>query len=168
MPATDLLDLAARVDLSGVEIAPDIVAPTGAREDLLAFRKHAHELKLSITISGSQAAGPDAVARLMPLFDAAEALGARRVRLTLSAILCGDRRPVGGIDGWRRLLEATVPNLETLAHAAGARGLRLAVENHQDATAEDLVWLCEAVGHPAMGITLDCGNPLAVGQEILP
>src|SRR5207237_1970735 len=45
-------------------------------------------------------------------------------------------------------------------------GLALAVENHQDATTEDLIRLYEMSGSsPAFGITLDTGNPLSVGEE---
>src|SRR5262249_60014775 len=50
--------------------------------------------------------------------------------------------------------------------AAEEAGVCLAVENHQDATTEDFLYLAEKVNHhPCFGITLDTGNPLAVGQE---
>jgi sugar phosphate isomerase/epimerase len=44
-------------------------------------------------------------------------------------------------------------------------GVPLALENHQDATAEELVWLCEQSGTEFVGVCLDTGNPLAVLQD---
>ena len=41
--------------------------------------------------------------------------------------------------------------------------MRLAIENHQDATSDDLIALC-AVG-PRIGVNLDVVNPLAVAEE---
>ena len=41
---------------------------------------------------------------------------------------------------------------------------RHAVENHQDGASDDFLWLAEQVQFsPAFGVTLDTGNPLAVG-----
>ncbi len=162
------LDLAARLHLGGVEIAADLIAPEGDTDGLAEFRRQAEARGLALTISGLCLTDPDGTARLMAAIDMADRLGAKVVRLTLSHVLCGDRRPVGGLTGWTKLLDHAARSLTLLAREAGARSLRLAVENHQDATAEDLVWLCEAVANPALGITLDCGNPLAVGQAILP
>ena len=42
--------------------------------------------------------------------------------------------------------------------------MALAIENHQDADSEDLLWLCESVGGEFIGVNLDTGNPLAVGE----
>ncbi len=38
------------------------------------------------------------------------------------------------------------------------------VENHQDLCPQELVWLCEQVGSPMLGATMDCANALAVGE----
>jgi sugar phosphate isomerase/epimerase len=43
----------------------------------------------------------------------------------------------------------------------------LAVENHQDLASEELLWICETIGSPYVGITLDTGNPLATAEEPL-
>jgi len=50
---------------------------------------------------------------------------------------------------------------ETLAVELGDR---LAIENHQDFSSEELVELCEASG-PNVGVCLDTGNALAVGED---
>ena len=93
----------------------------------------------------------------------AATLGATVVRVMLSTMLCGDRRTS------RRL--ACVPwqraaRLNEVLPYAEEMGLCLAVENHQDATSDDLLRLAEMTGHsPAFGVTLDAGNPLAVGED---
>jgi sugar phosphate isomerase/epimerase len=90
--------------------------------------------------------------------------GANVVRATLSHILCGDRRNFAG--GWDAHLAALAERLRELLPFAEELGVCIAVENHQDATNEDLLELAERTGHsPAFGITLDTGNPLAVGQD---
>lgn len=91
-------------------------------------------------------------------------VGAKVVRATLSNILCGDRRKLAG--GWEARLQALATRLQDVLPVAEELGVCLAVENHQDATTDDLLWLAEASGNsPAFGITLDAGNPLAVGEE---
>lgn len=45
--------------------------------------------------------------------------------------------------------------------------MNIAIENHQDAGSDDLLWLCEQVGSERIGVTLDTGNPLAVGEDPL-
>jgi len=91
--------------------------------------------------------------------------GAKIVRVILSYFLCGDRRAFLP----QTFLEARKPHIERLKlaldHAAGL-GLCVAVENHQDVTCEELLMIWEQVGrHPAFGIVMDTGNPLAVGED---
>ena len=90
-------------------------------------------------------------------------LGARVVRATMSGVLCGDRRTLPG--GWPARLEAVARRLREVLPEARGLGLCIALENHQDATADDFLRLAEMVdGHPAYGVCLDTGNPLAVGE----
>ena len=90
--------------------------------------------------------------------------GANVIRVTLSHILCGDRRTLAG--GWSAHFEALVDRLKEVLPVAEDLGVCVAAENHQDATTEDLLALAERTGNcPAFGITLDAGNPLAVGQD---
>ena len=44
------------------------------------------------------------------------------------------------------------------ARAAGARGIKLAAENHGDYTSKEMLWLVEAVGSPYFGVNFDTGN----------
>lgn len=90
--------------------------------------------------------------------------GATVVRAILSHLLCGDRRPM--VNGWEAHREALATRLRELLPYAADLGVTLALENHQDATTEDFWWLYERSGQsPAFGVTLDTGNPLAVGQD---
>ena len=90
--------------------------------------------------------------------------GTRVVRSVLSRILCGDRR--GLVGGWIPYMDALAERLKAILPIAADLGLCIAVENHQDATTEDLLRLGDLVhNNPAYGITLDTGNPLSVGQD---
>ena len=44
-------------------------------------------------------------------------------------------------------------------------GVKLAVENHQDFTAEEILSLVEAVGSPYLGVTFDNGNSLRLMED---
>ncbi len=89
---------------------------------------------------------------------------AEKVRVILSHVLCGDRRKVTG--GWDAHLAACAVRLADLLPVAQEIGLKVCVENHQDLTSAELIWLYEASGcSPAFGVTLDTGNPLAVAED---
>jgi sugar phosphate isomerase/epimerase len=163
MDPLGFLDLAAELGLSAVETPSGWLAEWGGATGCETFAAEARARGLTILYDRRGLAEPDE-----PEFmDTAERLGARLVRCTLSGVLCGRRARVGGLSGWQKLLDGAARRLAALAPELEARGLRLAVENHQDADSRDLVWLCEAVGSPAVGVTLDTGNPLAVGEDIL-
>ncbi len=95
----------------------------------------------------------------------AAANGAKIVRVILSHLLCGDRREFFP----NTFLNHSRPHRErlklALAHAASL-GLCIAVENHQDVTSAELVTMWHHLDtHPAFGVVLDTGNPLAVGED---
>lgn len=90
--------------------------------------------------------------------------GAKVVRVIISSVLCGERRTLA--EGWEQRLRDTADRLKAVLPIAADLGLCIAVENHQDAATADLLRLHAMVDyHPAFGITLDTGNPLAVGEE---
>jgi sugar phosphate isomerase/epimerase len=94
----------------------------------------------------------------------AHRLGATVVRATLSNVLCGDRRKCAG--GWPALLEACAARLREVLPTAEELRIAIAVENHQDATTDDLLRLADMAGNSsAFGITLDTGNPLAMAED---
>ncbi|MBW3622238.1 MAG: sugar phosphate isomerase/epimerase [Armatimonadetes bacterium] len=91
-------------------------------------------------------------------------VGAKVVRCLLSPILCGDRRILS--EPWEERVRAVAERLRDVLPCAHDLGLVVAMENHQDATSDDLLRLYDMVGnHPAYGITLDTGNPLSMGED---
>lgn len=159
--AHNFLDLAGRLGLSSIEAPPEYFAPGVQKADLIAYREAAQARGLAIVADGPRI-DPDA---FRPCLEQAAWLGAKVVRCVLSDILCGDRRPMGGFDGWQRHLDQMVQQIKVIAPMAADLDLKIGIENHQDATSADLIRVCEEVGSPHVGITLDTGNPLAVAED---
>lgn len=161
-PALDvfgLMDAAVELGLLGIE-APLPAPGDGVVER---FREALGERGLFYVadLTGSLDAEPATIRASLEL---ASKLGARVVRATLSTLLCGDRRPLPG--GWEAHLERRARLLREVLPRAEELGVSLALENHQDATSNDLVRLSEMVSHsPAYGVTLDTGNALAVAED---
>lgn len=150
------LDTTRAYDLAGVDM-PLTPALTGD-----ALRDALGERSLRLVVEGMSVLDmPDAEGYLKQAADA----GASVVRFTLSGILCGDRRVLGP-GGWLQRREALAQRIAALLPYAADLGLSLAFENHQDADTSDFLWLYEKTGeHPAFGVCLDAGNPLAVGED---
>jgi len=161
LDATGFLHLAAELGLNSVEVPLPYIHPT---EDLAALRAYvhqAHDLGLRVVSAGVPIEEDAFRHHLHTLHN----LGIRTVRCVLSSVLCGDRRPIGGLEGWQRHLAGKIDTLRAIAPLAEKFDIRIGVENHQDATSTDLIHLCETVGSPSVGITLDTGNPLAVAED---
>lgn len=157
--AEGLMAMAAACGLAGVE-CPLPRNALDAELDRLgaAARKHG----LYLVVAGGQVRNVDGPA----LLRAAHRLGAPTVRMTLSDVLEGDRGRLGP-GGWEAVCEVAATRLRQWRPLAEDLGVNMALENHQDAGSDDLVRLCEAVGGDRIGVTLDTGNPLAVGEEPL-
>jgi sugar phosphate isomerase/epimerase len=168
-PLSSLVDAADRFDLSGVEfplaaVVPSFdgkfVATAGAAEELL---ERVRDQGLTLIADYGSILANDAEPLCAYLRTATKA-GATTVRATLSHLLCGDRRSLP--DGWPPYFEALGQRLREVLPLAEELGLVLAVENHQDVTSTDLIDLYMDSGlSPAFGVTLDTGNPLAVGED---
>jgi sugar phosphate isomerase/epimerase len=155
-----LMELAAGRGLEGVEF-PARMLPDASPEGLREVRQRAEELGLTIVLAGGRAQAE----HLLEQLELAVALGAPTVRCVLSGILCGDRRGFPG--GWAAHLEQCAEELERVLPAAERCRVAVAVENHQDASSEDLLRLCRRFESRYFGVTLDTGNPLAVMEEPL-
>ena len=152
-----------------LEIAQEIGAKTlemhnawlAAMDDaaLAALRDRIAELRMTPVIS----LGP-------PLEDVGSAIrsavgvNAKIVRLGLSPVLCGDRNAWGA--RWNEMVEHARSTLREFAPRAEDAGLTFAIENHQDFGSQELVDFCGESG-PNVGICIDTGNPLAVGEDPL-
>lgn len=153
-----LMDAARELNLAGLEAEltrEQIGQPQKVRDEL-----HAHGLKFvpdyMVILNGE-------ADEFRAFLDASAAIGAKVVRATLSSILCGDRRSLAG--GWEDYLQAVAVRLKEVLPHAESLGICVAVENHQDATSDDLLRLYEMSGQStSYGITLDTGNPLATGE----
>jgi 3-oxoisoapionate decarboxylase len=91
----------------------------------------------------------------------AAGVGAKILRLGLTPVLCGDRNACGA--QWAALLANARENLRRYGPEAKALGLTLAIEDHQDLGSQELVDFC-GQGGSNVGICLDTGNALAVGE----
>lgn len=157
----DLMQMAADGGLASVEFPPSLL-PDTSPECLARCRGRLQELGLKVTVAGGAVKAED-LRNLLPI---ARQLGAKSIRTVLSGILEGDRRKPPGPE-WPRHLERLVEELRKVKSQAEDMGVSVAVENHQDATSDDLVGMCQAVGSPMVGVNLDTGNALAVAEDPL-
>lgn len=93
-------------------------------------------------------------------------LGVHVVRTTISNLLEGDRRQYGA-EGWKEYLQKLVGPFKQLMSLAEDHGIAVGIENHQDLCSWELCWLCEEVDSTRLGVTMDCGNALSVGETPL-
>ena len=158
LDAAGLIELATTWNLSGVEIPLQSMLPDLelATIDLLGATLQERDLTLVVDT------GVVDVPTLAALFPLAARAGARVVRATLSTILEGARAGLPG--GWEAHFGEIRRRIVELRPLLAEYDLILALENHQDATSEELLALCDAGGEH-VGITFDVVNPLAVGEE---
>ncbi|MEX2139049.1 MAG: sugar phosphate isomerase/epimerase [Pirellulales bacterium] len=165
----ELMDQAAELGLSGIEIPLTSRVPSfegrtievvGPADDL---GERLREREMRIVADYGVVVEND-VEAFRQYLRMAKRTGAAVVRATLSNVLCGDRRTCPG--GWPARLEAVAARLREVFPLAEELGLTIALENHQDATTDDLLRLADMVGnHPSFGITFDTGNPLAMAED---
>jgi sugar phosphate isomerase/epimerase len=158
LSAWDLIDLATQYKLSSVEIPLHNTLPDVSDATIDRLRELLAERELTLIVDS----GVVDVATLRELFPLAARAGAQVVRATLSTILEGARAGIPG--GWAVYLDEMRQRIVALRPDLEAHNITLALENHQDATSDDLAMLCEA-GGPRVGVTFDVVNPLAVGEE---
>lgn len=155
------LDLAVEMSLGGVDM--ELPKPGQMSIDAFAEALHSRDLKIIIEYMGILECD---VAGITEQLRGAKRVGARVLRVCMSRLLCGDRRGFSG--GWDAHYSAVAARLKEVLPVAHDMGLSIAIENHQDCGSDDLLRLWDLTGnHPAFGITLDTGNPLAVGEGLL-
>lgn len=158
-----LMDAAATLGIAGVDIP---VLSYGGRETLPkeALRDALTARNLRIVAEGMFLRGGEIV-DWREYIETAAFVGAKTARAICSPLLCGDRRPVKESGGWAAYRERVAGRLREILPIAEAHGIAFALENHQDSTSDDLLWLYETTGKSsAFGVCLDTGNPLAVGE----
>lgn len=156
--ARDLITTAAESGLSWVEL-PGRMLEDRSDAGLFELRDFAERLGIRFVVPGGQVRAVE----LRRDLELAVSLGAPVVRCTLSGVLCGDRRGFEG--GWPNHLRRCEAELDDVLPDAERLGVAIAIENHQDANSDDLLALCGRYESRYLGITLDCGNPLAVMED---
>ena len=106
------------------------------------------------------------IAPLRQAIETAHQTGARAVRTTVSRLLEGNRTKYGA-EGMRDYIEALVRPFKEVMPLAEEYGIPVGIENHQDLSSWELLSLCEKVGSPQLGVTMDVGNAFAVGEHPL-
>ncbi len=102
-------------------------------------------------------------ATLEAAIPAAATLGARVLRVLASPVLEGAR--VAFTPDWAAYLDQAIATLKAARPLAERHGVTMALENHQDLTADDLLRVVAEVGGPSMGVTFDPVNALVVAED---
>ena len=95
----------------------------------------------------------------------AESLGADIVKVSMALVR---PRPLAGSRFHPRVkdqMKAFASQLIASAPAADEAGIKIAVENHCDSFSEEILWLLDRVGHPAVGACVDTVNALMVMED---
>ncbi|MFZ6046795.1 sugar phosphate isomerase/epimerase family protein [Pseudomonas sp. CR3202] len=103
-------------------------------------------------------ARPDELADLIRNVDIAKALGAEVMRICAGGRLT---RP----ESWDEHKSKLVPLLREAAAYAADQGIVLAMENHVDLLAAEVLELLDAVNSPALGVCLDTANNLRMFED---
>lgn len=131
--------------------------------DADAFRAAAGDLELAVAWGHplGLAFGTDAAAaeELMAWLEVARALDSSMIRITVGGPALRYAEPI------EVQLARTVPVLRKITDRAGELGLDVAIENHADLGAGELVELIQRVGAGNLGVCFDTANALRVGDD---
>jgi len=150
----DLLDLVDRWGLDGVQINLNGPHNRHLSGDTPAHYRHlGRRLSMRHYFVELASAGTDPD-RLAPVLELCRYLGGDLVRTVIAA--------GGEID---KEWSAAPNNLRRLADIAARLGVRVAVENHEDVSAPQLVELVQWVGSEWIGVLFDTGNSLVLWED---
>ncbi|NNJ08924.1 sugar phosphate isomerase/epimerase [Chloroflexales bacterium ZM16-3] len=156
----DIVALTARAGLQSIEF-PLGILPDLAPERIAALRARISACGLT-PVADSDIVDVAALERHIP---AAAALGAHVLRVTVSPVLEGWRSRM--IADWDRYLAEVIERLRAVRPLAEHHDITIAVENHQDATSDDLLHIVTAVGGDHIGVTFDATNAFIVAEDPL-
>ena len=163
MTISDLLDEAERLGVGGISLehcffddfSDPAIAALRAELDQRGFeRVWAWGHPRGLDSGRSEAALEDMLFHVR----VARQLGAKVMRI------CAGGRTTRPAD-WAEHRDALLPMLRRGAEFAADHGVVLAVENHIDLYADELVELCETVNSPALGVCLDTANNLRLFEH---
>ncbi|SFS65430.1 sugar phosphate isomerase/epimerase [Paenibacillus sp. BC26] len=154
--ARDQIDMAVAYGLQGVEIPLDVLSQSDPGE----VAAYAEQKKMFVNV----AMGGFEPASLMKALHLSKLAGALTLRTVVGgAKIGGDRRHMAG--SWEPFLKGVLSAFQEAVEIAETIGVNLTVENHQDLSSEELLWLCDTIDSKRFGITLDTGNPLATAEH---
>ena len=153
------LDLADLIGAAGVEV-PIALLRDVAASDTERMRERLHSGgRYAILMHGISWGDPDSALKFARRF------GLKTIRMHLTSVLCGARAALGeNGGGWHKLFNGARAEFLAFARRAADDGVAVTLENHQDLTSAELLQICDA-GRPHIGVCLDTGNPLAVGED---
>lgn len=157
MDAYALIDLADKHGLRGIEIPFSQLLPDTEPATIDRLAATLRERGMSFMLATPVLDVPT-LRKMLPL---ARRAGASTVRAMLAGFLEGARAV--HVPNWSVYMREAMLKLQEIYPLLDELDLKLGIENHQDATSEDLLALC-SVG-PRIGVTFDVVNPLAVGEE---
>lgn len=151
-----ILDRAAKLNLQCVQCDLALkMEPAEAKTWRASLKEKADGA--GIEIVGAAFGEPD-VPTMTSAVKAGAEMGARVVRYACGPMLCW-KDPLPPAD----LVEV----LKEVAQTAEKENVYFCLENHQDYTAPDMIYIMESVGHDRIGVYLDTGNSLALMEEPL-
>jgi sugar phosphate isomerase/epimerase len=153
-----IISLAASAGLRSVEL-PLALLPDLAPGRLAALRERLAECGITPVIDLDVAD----IAALEAAIPAAAALGAAALRVLASPVLEGNRDAFA--HDWAGYLESVIARLRAVRPLAEEHGLPIAVENHQDLTADNLLHIVGEVGGPCIGVAFDPVNAYVVAED---
>jgi sugar phosphate isomerase/epimerase len=151
----EFMERAASLGVDGVMILEFTEAEKRSHERVKALRSKADELNLFIE-TGTDGTDPEQVAN--DLYFSQE-IGSEVMRITIESNRHSKAVSLG------EQLKAAAMRLRRVVPLAKSLGIRLAIENHQDLTAPELVSVLERVDVEHVGICLDTGNSLALLED---
>jgi 3-oxoisoapionate decarboxylase len=158
----DVLDEARGLAVAALSLETCFLDPPD-RLDAEALRAAAGPLELVLAWGHPQGlefgTSPSALADLIAWIDLAPRLGCHLVRLVAGSPRLRGAEPVGA------QLERTAPELAQAARRANELGVDLALENHADLSAAELLSLVQRAGEPEVGVCLDTANLVRVGDD---
>lgn len=163
MTVSDFVERAHALGVAGVSLESCFM-PNPSEDDLLKLRERLDRLGLDRVWAWGHPGGlrsgaaPEELADLMRHTEIAAFLNARVMR-----ICCGGRRTRPA--DWPTHKAALLPLLREASAHAEEHGVVLAIENHIDLLADELVELVETVDSPSLGVCLDTANNLRMLED---
>lgn len=169
---TEVIDKAKRAGARGISIESFML--TGGSAELSLLREKLSEAGMDCVMAWGHPKGlgsgliPEALDDLQAHVEIANMLGASVTRI------CAGGRATRTLS-WSEHRSLLVPLLRKAANFASDRGVVLAVENHIDMSADEMLELLSHVDHPSLGVCFDTANnlrmledPMVVARKLIP